>query len=416
MRQLILVFGGLGNPRGSVVSSYHPLFAQLMSRYEVVAIDPLADKIAWDSSDYFPYRACYCSVAECLQAMGDNITIACCFILTPVATHGPVIRSMARVAQAKQALYVVEKPSFTLADCDLEFARTVPDMRRHGARFYFIDTAMVTPSLNAFATRYAHLGLPDKVVALATDNPAQSDKRLAGYRFQHRLDVIERRGLLASAKNGGAGLGLDMGIHALAGLMRFLQLAGLEQAYLSMHTCRLQALLMTQSFRSADAETHLYAQGHIDCEGKTGHLVIEGGKGGDTWDRRLELYYPQCTIVIGFGTLKHPPYLWRRSDKGVEYELFAASEAAYTPHLADILCLLTGGDEDKLHISCRQSEQLMAQSMKQLHRIYHLAGANCAERAGAIEDVAQHKALFLSEQELQIRKVLADFLDNIALV
>lgn len=93
MKDVVLVFGGLGHPKSSVVALYHDLLHALSTQYALVAIDPAASDLAAHSQFDFPYVARYSSLEEYLthyskrlDTTNKNVArIAAALILTPVA-------------------------------------------------------------------------------------------------------------------------------------------------------------------------------------------------------------------------------------------------------------------------------------------------------------------------------------------
>lgn len=161
MNKVVLVFGGLGNAKSSVVSLYENLLHTLSSRFDVVAIDPAVQHyLSFASYFQFPYSARYADLDAFLQAH-SHTDVAAAFVLTPVGVHLSIIEQVSNALDTQDLLFVVEKPSFSLAEIDRGFNQVIPELKRRGAQFYFIDTVLVSPSLEAlFAdSSMAHLTL-----------------------------------------------------------------------------------------------------------------------------------------------------------------------------------------------------------------------------------------------------------------
>ncbi|WP_104025585.1 hypothetical protein [Vibrio hyugaensis] len=416
MNNIVLVFGGLGNAKSSVVGLYENLLHTLSSRFDVVAIDPAVhepceSKLA--SQFQFPYSARYADLDAFLQAHRQS-QVAAVFVLTPVGTHLSIIEQVSGALDIQNLLFVVEKPSFSLAEIDKGFNQVIPQLKRRGAQFYFIDTALVSPSLEALFTD-SSIALPDsaprKIIAIAADNPIDSHETLQDFRFENRIELLSARKLLNLATSGGGGYGFDMGIHAIAGLVRYLHKSGIEDSQVELKHVRAERINESQLEYTQGAETHLYVEGELKSpEGKI-EVVIEAGKAGDIWDRRLELHYPERVIAIGFGTLKHPPYLWEKSPDGIKNTAFDVSDSGYTMHFNDILCAL-GFDAEPL-LSQQESEALMSQSMNLLSSVFDAIGDTHQVREQNITVVDAHTPKYLSEAERVVRAELSQYLDNL---
>ncbi|UJF17868.1 hypothetical protein L0B53_12620 [Vibrio sp. SS-MA-C1-2] len=163
MEKIILVFGGLGEQQSSVVGLYQELLINLSQHFTIIAIDPKASKLSLDERKQqmgtFGYYQCYSSLDKFLlthsekQQLTDQkveVQIAAAFILTPVATHLSIIQQLNKTVDVDNLLFVVEKPSFSLNEVEDGFNLVIPQLKHQGAKFYFIDTALVTPSLEAF--------------------------------------------------------------------------------------------------------------------------------------------------------------------------------------------------------------------------------------------------------------------------
>lgn len=416
MSTIVLVFGGLGNPNSSVVGLYENLLHTLNSRFDVVAIDPAAhdqceSKLA--SQFQFPYSACYANLDAFLQT-NYHTQVAAVFVLTPVGTHLSIIEQVAGALDIHNLLFVVEKPSFSLVEIDKGFNQIIPQLKQRGAQFYFIDTVLVSPSLEALFTGLP-ITLPDsaphKIIAIATDNPIDSHKAIQDFRFENRIALLNARKLLNLATSGGGGYGFDMGIHAIAGLVRYLHKFGIEDSQVELKQIRAERINESKLEYTQGAETHLYVEGELTSPEGNIEVVIEAGKAGDIWDRRLELHYPDHVIAIGFGTLKHPPYLWERSPNGIKSTTFDVSGSGYAMHFNDILYAL-GFDAEPL-LSQQESEALMSHSMNLLRSVFDAIGDTHQVREQNIAEVSAHRPKYLSEAELEIRKELSQYLNSL---
>lgn len=128
-----------------------------------------------------------------------------------------------------------------------------------------------------------------------------------------------------------------MGIHAIAGLIRYLQKMDLLSSQIELTEVRAECVNTLDLQRSTGAETHIFASGKIVTTDGKCELSIDAGKASDIWDRRLELHYSECTVVLGFGTLKHPPYIWRSDENDCLPITFDVTDSGYSRHFNDIL-------------------------------------------------------------------------------
>ena len=202
-----------------------------------------------------------------------------------------------------------------------------------------------------------------------------------------------------------------MGIHAIAGLVRYLHKSGIGDSQVELKQIRAERINESQLEYTQGAETHLYIEGELTSPEGNIEVVIEAGKAGDIWDRRLELHYTDRVIAIGFGTLKHPPYLWERSPNGIKSTTFDVSGSGYAMHFNDILCAL-GLDAEPL-LSQQESEALMSQSMNLLRCVFDAIGDTHQVRERNITVADKHMPKYLSEAELEIRKELSQYLNSL---
>ncbi|MDK9769810.1 hypothetical protein [Vibrio sp. B181a] len=416
MNKVVLVFGGLGNAKSSVVGLYESLLHTLGSRFDIVAIDPAVQHPkSFVSQFQLPYSACYANLNAFLQA-NSHTDVAAAFVLTPVGTHLSIIEQVSNALDTQGLLFVVEKPSFSLAEIDRGFNQVIPELKRRGAQFYFIDTALVAPSLEAlFVGSPIALpdGVPNKIIAIAADNPIDSHEAIQGFRFENRIELLNARKLLNLTTSGGGGYGFDMGIHAIAGLVRYLHKSSIGDSLVELKQTCAERISESQLEYTQGAETHLYVEGELTSPEGNIEVLIEAGKAGDIWDRRLELHYPKRIIAIGFGTLKHPPYLWEKSPDGIKSTTFDVSGSGYAMHFNDILCAL--GFDAKPRLSQQESEALMSQSMNLLSSVFDAIGDTYQVREQNIAVVDAHTPKYLSEAELEIRKELSQYLDLLIL-
>lgn len=415
--ETILVFGGLGDPKSSVIALYQPLLRKLQRRFHLVAIDPAVshpDALLRRQQYAFEYADAYASL-QAYRQQHSTESVAASFLLTPVATHLPLIEDLYQHGLSSNSLIVVEKPSFSLHQCERGFHQLILAMRARGTRFYFVDTALVAPSLEAYLKRDDALSTkrPNKIIAVASDNPVNSVPALDAFRLKHNIAAINQRRLLEPEMAGGAGLGLDMGVHAIAGLVRLLQYSAWEVSGFDVTGAQLEALMHVDLLRQPGAETYLYAQGTLQAKEHQMVFEVQGGKGSDIWDRRLELYFDDQVVVIGLGTLKHAPYLWRWADGREEFQLFAAQTAGYSQHAIDILAELADVPDSTRILTCLESELLMEKTMAFLNQIYLRVGDSLHERERQIRHVDKHSPAHLSEREYEVRSRLYDFVNRI---
>ena len=416
IQQDVLVFGGLGNPNSSVVRLYEGLLDQLKDRFSIVAIDPLVAQISTlDPSSYFHflYSKQYTSFGDYLSD-SKNHSVACVMILTPVWAHLSILKEFNQAIKECHALFVIEKPSFSLDEIEVGFNQVVPQLKRKGAKFYFIDTVIVSPVFDYFfsTVRLRTQGLPQKIVTISTDNPITIHPDLAEYRFDNRIDYLNDRRLLNLDVSGGGGFGVDMGIHAVAGLIRYLQKTELLSSQIEFTEVKAECLNEPSLHRSTGAETRLYASGNIVTPDAICELSIDAGKASDIWDRRLELHYSDYTIVLGFGTLKHPPYIWISDKDYLKPITFDVTNSGYSCHFNDILSSL--GFDVKRILSNEESEALMEKSMLLLSHIFTSMGRTPLEREQQLVRVERHTSLKGSDNEKTIRLRLMKVLDKLA--
>ncbi|MFA0442131.1 hypothetical protein BCU70_01820 [Vibrio sp. 10N.286.49.C2] len=428
MKQQVLVFGGLGAPGSSVVSLYQALLTQLSDLFDLIAIDPIAEQLTPDqlTNRYpFSYSAIYDHFDK-YCAKHQQPDIAACLVLTPVRMRLSIIEMVSERIDVDQTLFIVEKPSFSLEECERGFDFVIPALQRRGARFYFIDTVIVALSIEAYIDSVdGALPLPKKIVAIAADNPINLYEPLHAFEWSNQRNNINRRKLLSLKNNGGGGAGLDMGIHAVAALFRLLSGARWDVESTLVTDATLEALTeenisnseakLMPLERELGAETHLYAQGIIKTKApKSASIpyVVEGGKGGDIWDRRLELYYDDHVVVLGLGTLRHPPYFWRKQGEQVTSQVFSIKGSGYQRHFSDILSLLSVTNVPLL-ITPEQSEEIMRRSMVLIATMYPVYEVAAEIRELGLQKVTQHLPRYLTSQELTVRNDLDQYLKSI---
>ncbi len=304
MNKVVLVFGGLGNAKSSVVGLYKNLLHILSSRFDVVAIDPAVQHPKSCASQFqFAYSARYADLDAFLLAH-SHTDVAAAFVLTPVGTHLSIIEQVSNALDIQNLLFVVEKPSFSLAEIDKGFNQIIPELKRRGALFYFIDTALVSPSLEALFTGLP-ITLPDsaphKIIAIATDNPIDSHKAIQDFRFENRIALLNARKLLNLATSGGGGYGFDMGIHAIAGLVRYLHKFGIEDSQVELKQIRAERINESKLEYTQGAETHLYVEGELTSPEGNIEVVIEAGKpvifGTEGWNCTIQTTSSQLALA-----------------------------------------------------------------------------------------------------------------------
>lgn len=411
MKRAVLIFGGLGSETSSVVRLYEPLLLKLKEQYYIFAIDPRSStRMVGDSSFSFPYEDCFSDLSSYL-CENSTLDIASVFVLTPVSYHLTILIEFEQHALLSNTLFVIEKPSFSLDEVEESFLTIVPKLKQQGARFYFIETVLVAPSFKyLFEQKLISSSLPNKIVAIAKDNPINTIACLSDYRFENRIKLLNERGLLNVELSGGAGYGFDMGIHAVAGLVRWLQLAGFAHANIQIMDVSLFAEDFAELDRSIGAETHLYVSGQISVNRQSCDLYIEAGKAGAFWDRRIELHYYDYVVVVGFGTLSHPPYVCILSDEDEQLVSFDVSAAGYSMHFNDILHMLDY--EVDVILDSELNQRLMEQSMKLLKSIFDFVGPNPQQREKYIQYTGKHADYLLTEMDRKVNEKMHRILNR----
>ncbi|WED28595.1 hypothetical protein L3V77_21860 [Vibrio sp. DW001] len=414
MKKQILIFGGLGNPEHSVIKLYRELMIELYSRYSLIAIDPTPDhesaRKELNSQTGIAYHQSYSSFDSYSRSWGVH-TLSAVFILTPVIYHLDILKQLKSTVSDSDCLIVIEKPSFSLNEIEQGFNQISKEMKEHGNRFYFIDTAMVTPPLIDFTTNpdIPHNTIPNKIIAVGVDNPINPHPSIKEFGFNNKIAALNERQLLNLATSGGAGFGLDMGIHAIAGFMMLLEKLPISVTKITLDNVILEALHRPDLMRDRNAETYMLCAGNIMSAEAEIAFVIEGGKGTDTWDRRLELYYDNCVVVLGFGTLRHNPYICSFSDAIIHRNEYKVHHSGYVQHFIDIRSLLGLGQTEAL-VSPELSEKIMRNSMMLIRDIYQFA-SNSTTQIRNINIVNKHENTLLNTQETHIRAQLNQMLE-----
>lgn len=414
MKKQILIFGGLGNPEHSVIKLYRELLIELYSHYSLIAIDPITDhesaRKELNIQTGIIYHQSYSSFDSYSKSRGLD-TLSAVFILTPVIYHLDILKRLKSTVSNSDCLIVIEKPSFSLNEIEQGFNQISKEMKEHGNRFYFIDTAMVTPPLIDFMTNpdIPHDTLPNKIIAVGVDNPINPHSLIEEFGFNNKVIALNERQLLNLTTSGGAGFGLDMGIHAIAGFMTLLEKLPISIINITLDSVVLEALNHPDLIRDHNAETYMLCAGNITSTQNEIAFVIEGGKGTDTWDRRLELYYDNCVIVLGFGTLKYNPYTCVFSDNKTRRNEYKVHHSGYVQHFIDIRSLL-GLSQEKALISSELNEKIMRNSMMLIRDIYQFA-SNSTTQNRNINIVEKHKNTLLNTQETRIRTQLNQMLE-----
>ena len=399
MKSNILVFGGLGEPETSVIGLYSELLNVLQDEYNLIAIDPKREAVDLKSHSEqlgVYYHSCFRDLNDYTHHQVQATTSAI-FILTPLGSHYSILEDLAALTPLENALIVLEKPSFALDDVELGFSSLVPELTKRNVSVYFIDTAMVSPVFddaqirNVFETH----GLPERIIALAMDNPSERFGDWGAYSFEKRLIVINQRKLLSLKDSCGAGLGLDMGVHAIAGLMRLLSVNNFAFDDLTIDDVKLEALDISGLDRDKGTETQVFMEATI--KGSLGCIPLSflAGKGGATWDRRIELYYENSVITIGFGTLKAAPYIANFQGENVTVKTFEILNSGYAQHYEDILSLLSKNTVDTINVSPELSQKIMQNTMSIMKKMYDFAAEETDLREGVIEKVGMHSVLLL---------------------
>jgi predicted dehydrogenase len=412
VKQTVLVFGGLGDPNSSVVTLYKGVLQELGKSYRLIAIDPKANQLSserQDESQVVKFDGCYSDLSA-FESKTEKAVVRAVFVLTPVSTHLDIIESVAKRYCINELLFVVEKPSFALNEIDRGFYDVIPHYQSLGAQFYFIETALVSPSMEYFFAHYSKtaMKLPNEIVVVAADNPMQIADSMKQYRFDKKRESLNARNLLDSSKNGGGGFGFDMGIHGVAGLYRYLQKADLLDAVINIVEARGECLEDPQLKRSPGSETYLHALARI-VDSHSNHSIdvaIEAGKAGEVWDRRIELYYDDTIVVISFGTLGCPPYLWIEEAGHAQLKTFDVADAGYPMHFNDILFAL--GYERPQTLSQTDSEVLMCMSMSLLLSVFERVGKDQHQRERNLYKVSKHETHFLTQLQLETRMKLEE--------
>ncbi|USD43237.1 hypothetical protein J4N42_21855 [Vibrio sp. SCSIO 43135] len=413
----ILIFGGLGEPKTSVIGLYSDLLKTLQGDYNLVVIDPKLESIDLTSHSEMlgvGYSSCFRDLNDYTHHRG-KVPIAAIFILTPLGSHYSILRELAAFTQLENALIVLEKPSFALDEVDLGFSTLVPQLNKRNVTVYFIDTAMVSPVFdcerikNVFETH----GLPEKIVALAMDNPMERYGDWGAYSFERKLPAINRRKLLSLADSGGAGLGLDMGVHAMAGLMRLLSVNNFAFKDITIKNVRLEALDVSGLERDAGAETQAFMEATINGISGCIALSFVAGKGGAIWDRRVELYYENLVITVSFGTLKSAPYIGVLDGNKLAVETFEILNSGYVQHHNDILSLLSNKPTNTPNVSPELSQDIMKKTMSVMKRMYDFSSEDAELRERLIEKVDVHSISFLGgEHKVNSERINEYFRSN----
>lgn len=402
MKRNILIFGGLGEPSTSVVGLYSELLTTLQDEYNLIAIDPKLDAVDVTlhcESLGVDYSDCFHDFNAYLDSQADS-PIAAIFILTPLGSHYAILKELALFTQLENVLIVLEKPSFSLDEVESGFSVLVPELNKRNVSVYFIDTAMVSPVFDSKFIRnlFETHGLPQKMVALAMDNPSERFGDWGAYSLERKLIAINQRKLLSLKDSGGAGLGLDMGVHAIAGLMRLFSINRFAVDDLMIDHVKLESLDIAGLDRDKGAETQAYMEATIN--GNLGSIPLSfiAGKGGAVWDRRLELYYENSVITIGFGTLISKPYIAISQGDDLTVETFELMNSGYAQHHNDILSLLSKNIANALNVSPELSQKIMQDTMSIMKQMYDFTTEDTELRERLIDKVEQHSISLLGAE------------------
>jgi hypothetical protein len=442
-KPILAIHGGLGDPKCSVIRLYAESLKALQNQYQLAAIDPFSgndqskrikrcEEI--EHSLGIKYNSIYLP-SEYFNKMANNVIAQpeAALILTPVPFHAETIINYNQTLgkALKEILFIVEKPSCTLPELSKIYTEKhinnsieqcanfqnlqeggffdfIDRLTNTGNKFYFIDSAMVSHSLNHLLKEnlLAKLGNIKKIIAIGVDMPSSlNDKNqdLQDFMLENKTRDIESRGLLNLKKSGGGGFAFDMGIHPLAALSRLLQKQGLNLADAQILEVSPEALSF--ELRDPGAETYISSKARLaDID-----LIFEGGKGADIWDRRLEIYTDKATIIVGLGTLKHKNYIFIIPNKDYHREIapqsliFEAPDSGYQNHMKDLFDLLNSETKD-LNISCQDSLTVMKSAMKFIGKIFNFYGDTTQEREKNIIKVnGAHTNIYLNDAEKGLR-------------
>ncbi len=398
----IVVHGGLGDPQTSAVALHAPALRQFGA--ELIAVDPqatlstrrrlVADRTGLD------FAACL-TPEEYLSWQGRNPPPDAALILTPVVHHVPLMRQY--VGRAPRLL-VVEKPATGIDDVD-GLEQVQADLGPN--RCYFVDTAMVAPALHLGIDSgiVQQIGPVRRIVAVGLDNPWTPAPGLEEFSLAAKQHAINTRGLLVPSRSGGAGTGLDMGIHAVTGLSVLLEHLGLAIEDLRARAVRLALADLPGWRREPGGETHLLVEarvGGID-------VVVEAGKGGGIWDRRLEVTGDRGACAMGFGTLAHHGWLWRSDARGESLWRLPTPDTGYGRHLSDVAALL-GCDPGRPIVTPQASARHMIGALRVLGTWYRSSGASPEEREQRIIRERGHPNPLLTREDLQRREHLDELM------
>jgi hypothetical protein len=92
------------------------------------------------------------------------------------------------------------------------------------------------------------------------------------------------------------------------------------------------------------------------------------------------------------------------NNEQVEMTTFEVEDSGYPMHFNDILCAL--GFERKAVLSEVESGVLMSKSMNIIRDIYFELGSDLQNRERNLHKVEVHRARFLTEQQLDVRRRL----------
>lgn len=408
-----IIFGGLGNPKHSVIALYGECLSKLHEYMEFIAVDVLVEKenyktIKKREKEIYEitgihYSEVY-SPSQYYDLLKDvNYEVEAVFILTPVSTHFEILRNFSNV---KNVSFIIEKPTCSIEEGRKDFFEFIDKLEYQGNSIYLIDTAMVSYSLDYFIKNNLkeEIGEIERVQVVALDNPWEIEDEIKEYSFQLKIEAINERGLLKSAKNGGAGLGFDMGIHGVAALIKLLENIDIDIEAFEIQNVLLECLDIEELERDKGNETYMLANLLLnDLD-----IIIEGGKGADIWDRRIEIYGTEKNIVIGFGTLLHKNYIAKfKGDKLDEVILFNTNDTGYENHMKDIIQLILDRNEEYI-LSPKQSILYMKKAIQLMNKIYTSIDVDINKREDKIikKRRGPHINTAINEENIRIRKEL----------
>lgn len=416
-KPLLAIHGGLGNPQHSVIRLYADGLKKLNQKFDLVAIDPIADsdevqkrrenieeklgikyKQVFSPKDFFQKLK--------LEKIAKPHGI---FVLTPVAQHIKTLKNYLDSLEDnfKATNIIIEKPLCSLSELD-QYSQAgvfgfLDKLVNLDNQIYAIDSAMLASSLDYCLERKLlnRIGKITKISAIALDHPIKHPQD-SSFEFNNKLETYKQRGLLTK-NNGGAGFSFDMGIHSLVALSKLLQSMGfkLEDAQFTNNDINLEAINAQRLSRDKGQETYMNAKFKI----KDIELNFEAGKASDIWDRRIEIYGEKGSIIIGLGTLKHKNYL-QIKEKNQEPELIIldSKDSGYEAWMHNITSLLNNKVKD-LSLKPQRSLEIMKDAMNFFASLFYSQGKSANDREQRIKKVNKHLPSFESQEQKPNREL-----------